>query len=78
MQHGCLLALYLFLRTADVLGKMLDDETYGIEGLVLPLGKQIINQMFADDTTIYLKGSKKNLGNIMASWRFTIKCLGLK
>jgi len=56
---GCPLAPYLFILATDVLGYMLADPKYGIEGLA---GGQIRDQTFADDTALYLQGSPANLG----------------
>ncbi len=60
MRHGCPLAPYLFILATDVLGYMLADPRYRVEGLVLPRGGLIRDQSFADDTTLYLQGSPPN------------------
>ncbi len=54
VRQGCPLAPYLFILATDVLGYMLEDPKYGIEGLALPRGGQIKDQTFADDTALYL------------------------
>jgi hypothetical protein len=38
VRQGCPLAPYLFVLVADVLGHMLDDTNYNVEGLTLPKG----------------------------------------
>jgi hypothetical protein len=55
------LAPYLFILATDVLGYMLANPKYGVEGLSLPRGGLIRDQTFADDTTLYLQGSSVNL-----------------
>lgn len=54
VRQGCPLAPYLFILATGVLGYMLEDPKYGIEGLALPRGAQIKDQTFADDTALYL------------------------
>ncbi len=61
VRQGCPLAPYLFILATDVLGYMLADPKYGVETLSLPKGGLIRNQTFADDTTLYLKGTAPNL-----------------
>jgi hypothetical protein len=61
VRQGCPLAPYLFILATDVLGHMLGNPRYGIEGLSLPRGGLIRDQMFADDTALYLQGSPANL-----------------
>ncbi len=56
-----MLAPYLFILVADVLGRMLDDTKYNVEGLTLPKGGCIRDQTFADDTAFYFKGTKSNM-----------------
>ncbi len=47
----------------DVLGHMLDDKKYKVEGLALPKGGYVRDQTFADDIAFYLKGIQNNLDN---------------
>lgn len=61
VRQGCPLVQYLFLFVADVLGYMMDDKTYGIEGLQLPDTSPLTNLMFADDTSLFLRGEPANL-----------------
>ena len=46
---------------ADILGYMLEDEKYGVEGLKLPHQSYLTSIMLADDTTLYLLGYLVNL-----------------
>jgi hypothetical protein len=40
---------------------MLDDPRFGVEGLTLPGGKKIRDQTFANDTALYLQGTRENM-----------------
>jgi hypothetical protein len=40
---------------------MLDDHRFGVEGLAFPGGGKIMDQTFADDTTLYLQGTRSNM-----------------
>jgi hypothetical protein len=61
VRQGCPLSLYLFILAMDVLGHMLDDHRFGVEGLALPGGGKITDQTFADDTALYLQGTHDNM-----------------
>jgi len=61
VRQGCPLAPYLFILATDVLGHMLVDPRYNVEGLTLPRGGLVRDQTFADDTALYLQGSPSNL-----------------
>ena len=61
VRQGCPLAPYLFLLTVDVLGQMLQHPAYGVKGLTLPDTTSITNQMFADDTLLFLDGTLTNM-----------------
>jgi exonuclease III len=61
VRQGCPLAPYLFLLTVDVLGQMLQHPECGVKGLKLPDNTSITNQMFADDTLLFLDGTKDNM-----------------
>jgi hypothetical protein len=61
VRQGCPLAPYLFLLTVDVLGQMLQHPDCGVKGLKLPDNTSITNQMFADDTLLFLDGTRDNM-----------------
>lgn len=55
------LAPYLFLLTVDVLGQMLEHPDCQVQGLRLPDNTTITNQMFANDTLLFLDGTRDNM-----------------
>ena len=61
VKQGCPLAPFLFILAADVLEHMLDNPEYGVQGFDLSDGLSLTSQMFADDTTLLLKGNKPNM-----------------
>ena len=61
VRQGRPLAPYLFLLTVDVLGQILQHPANGVKGLKLPDDSYITNQMFADDTLLFLDGTKDNM-----------------
>ena len=61
VRQGCPFAPYLFLLTVDVLGQMLQHPTHRVTCLRLPDTSSITNQMFADDTLLFLDGTPENL-----------------
>jgi hypothetical protein len=61
VRQGCPLAPYLFILVTDILGYLMEDPRYEVEGLSLPKGGIIRNQTFADDTALYLKGTPNNM-----------------
>jgi hypothetical protein len=73
IKQGCPLAPYLFILVTDVLIHMLDDPKHKIEGLHLPKGGCVRDQIFADDIALYFKGSPSNLSKVWAV--FELLCL---
>ncbi len=61
VRQGCPLAPYLFILAIDVLGYLMANPKFEVEGLSLPQGGIIRDQTFADDTALYLKGTPENL-----------------
>jgi hypothetical protein len=61
VRQGGPISPYLFILATDVLGHMLDDHRFGVEGLALPGGRKIMDQIFTDDTTLYLQGMRGNM-----------------
>lgn len=55
------MAPYLFLLTVDVLGQMLQHPDCQVQRLRLPDNSCITNQMFADDTLLFLDGTIDNM-----------------
>jgi hypothetical protein len=61
VRQGCPLSPYLFILATDVLGHMLDDPRFGVEGLTFSGGRKIRDQTFADDMALYLQGTRENM-----------------
>ncbi len=78
VRQGCPLSPYLFILATDVLGHMLDDPRFGVEGLTLPGGKKIRDQTFADDTTLYLQGTRENMERTQRVLDIFCKAFGAK
>jgi len=72
------LAPYLFIFTTDVLGYMMADPKYGVEGLSLPRGGLIRDQMFVDDTVVYLQGSPTNMDKAQEVFKTFRRASGTK
>jgi hypothetical protein len=78
IRQGRPLAPYLFIIAIDVLGHMLEDPRYVIEGLTLPRGGNIRDQTFVDDTTLYLKGEQTNMDKAQGVLETFCKASGAK
>lgn len=78
VRQGCPLAPYLFILATYVLGYMLEDPNYKVKGFRTPKGSTITSQTFADDTALYLHGSKDNLCNMMIVLEKFCKASGAK
>ncbi len=61
VRHGYPLAPYLFILLTNVLGHILDDTKHKVEGLTLPKRGCMRDQTFANDITLYLKGTQSNM-----------------
>ena len=72
------MAPYLFLFAADVLGHMIADPSYGIQGLQLPNGTILRELLFADDTALFLSGSKSNLDRTLRVLEIYCEASGAK
>jgi hypothetical protein len=78
VRQGCPLSPYLFILATDVLGHMLDDPHFGVEGLALPGGGKITDQTFADDTALYLQGTRENMDRAQKVLAIFCKASGAK
>jgi hypothetical protein len=78
VRQGCPLAPYLFILATYVVGHMLDDPKHKIERLHLPKWGCVWDQTFADDTTLYLKGSPSNLNKVWAVLELFYLASGVK
>jgi hypothetical protein len=57
------LAPYLFILAVDVLGHMLDDIKYNVEGLTLPKGTCVRDQTLVDDTALWRLNQQQGNGS---------------
>jgi len=78
VRQGCPLAPYLFILVTDILGYLMEDPRYEVEGLSLPKGGIIRDQTFADDTTFYLKGTPNNMDKAQGVLELFCQALGAK
>jgi len=78
VRQGCPLAPYLFILVTDILGYLMEDPRYEVEGLSLPKGSIIRDQTFADDTTFYLKGTPNNMDKAQGVLELFCQALGAK
>lgn len=62
------MAPYLYLFVQDALGYMLNGPFHGIEGLLLPDNSTLRESFFADDSTIFLKGTQSNMEKLYKFW----------
>ncbi len=78
VRQGCPLSPYLFILATDVLGHMMDDPRFGVEGLILPGGREVRDQTFADDTALYLQGMRENMERTQRVLNIFYKASGAK
>jgi hypothetical protein len=78
VRQGCPLAPYLFILTTDVLGYLMVDPRYEVEGLSLPKGGLIRDQTFVDDTALYLKGTPNNMDKAQRVLKLFCQASGAK
>ncbi len=69
----CPITPYLYLFVVHVLGYMICDPRYGIEGLTPLDGTQIRNQMFTYHTMMFLKGNPNNLRRHLKFFKHFVK-----
>jgi hypothetical protein len=55
VRQECPLSSYLFILATDVLGYMLSNPEHDIRGLIMPNGKQLKDQSYADDMALFWK-----------------------
>jgi hypothetical protein len=61
VKQGCHLAPYLYLLVANVLNVTLVNPIHQIKGLTICDGSILRDFLFANDTTLFLNGSKEKL-----------------
>ncbi len=57
---------------------MLDDPRFGVEGLTFLGGRKIRDQTFADDTALYLQGTRENMERTQRVLNIFCKAFGAK
>jgi hypothetical protein len=78
VRQGCPLSPYLFILATNVLGHMLEDQRFGVEGLSFPRRGRLIEQTFVDDTALYLQGFRTNLERTQKVLNLFCKASGAK
>jgi hypothetical protein len=78
VRQGYPLAPYLFILATDVLGHMMADPKYRVEGLSLPRGSLIRDQTFVDDTALYLRGFPSNMDRAQSILKIFCQASGAK
>jgi hypothetical protein len=78
VREGCPLAPYLFILATDVLGYLMADPKYKVEGLSLPKGGLIRDQTFANDTALYLRGTTNNMDKARRILKISCRASGAK
>jgi hypothetical protein len=64
VRQSCPLVPFLYLFVADCLGYLLEN-TKNVQGIILPWNKDTVTDCeFADDTNMYLVGTRENLTNV--------------
>ena len=61
VRQGYHVAPYPFLFVVDVLGYMLDDKKYGLQGLLLLVNSSLTSILLADNTFLYLLENFENI-----------------
>ena len=61
VRKGCPMAPYLFLVFAEALSAYMAVDSVGLKGLQISPSKQLFDEKFADDTTMYVDGSLDTL-----------------
>ena len=75
VRQGCPMAPCLFLLYAEAMSNFLREEGMYIEGLYIPnVDESLVDAEFADDTSLYVKGTDENLHKVQQA--LTIFCEG--
>ena len=76
VRQGCPLSPYLFILSAEVLGKAIRDNT-SIKGITVN-NTEIILSQYADDTTLILNGNQDSLSTVLSTIENFANVSGLK